>query len=210
MVTPTRGAVGVRDVSCGNRTARRGIENRRCTQAEESEGIVANRLYVGNIPYNLSEEQLRAAFAPHGDVVSASVVMDRATGRSRGFGFVEMATPDAAAKATQAMNGALLEGRPLTVNDARERAPRGPGGPRSFDRGGDRGGFGGDRGGGFGGDRGPPRGGDGDRGGFRGGDGGGRGAGDWGGADRGGPKRRDRDRSDRDPDDRGGGRGGRW
>lgn len=154
---------------------------------------MANRLYVGNLPYNLSEEQLRAAFAPHGDVVSASVVMDRATGRSRGFGFVEMATADAAAKATQAMNGALLEGRPLTVNEARERAPRGPGGPRSFDRGDRGGGFGGDRGGGFGGDRG---------GGF-GGDAGG---------ERGRRRDRDRDRSDRDRDDRGGGGrgGGRW
>ena len=156
---------------------------------------MGNRLYVGNLPYNLSEEQLRAAFAPHGDVVSASVVMDRATGRSRGFGFVEMATADAAAKATQAMNGALLEGRPLTVNEARERAPRGPGGPRSFDRGdrggygGDRGGFGGDRGGGFGGDRG----------------------GDFGG-DRGRRRDRDRDRDRSDRDDRGGGGrgGGRW
>lgn len=175
---------------------------------------MANRLYVGNLPYNLSEEQLKAAFAPHGDVVMASVVMDRATGRSRGFGFVEMATPDAAAKATQAMNGALLEGRPLTVNEARERAPRGPGGPggpggpRSFDRGGDRGGFGGDRGGGF-------------RGGNGGGPGGDPGAGAGPGADRGGDfgspdrsrGRRERDRSDRDPDDHGGGgggRGGRW
>ena len=156
---------------------------------------MGNRLYIGNLPYNLSEEQLRAAFAPHGDVVTASVVMDRATGRSRGFGFVEMATAEAAAKATQAMNGALLEGRPLTVNEARERAPRGaggPGGPRSFDRGGgDRGGFGGDRGG--------------DRGGAPSAD---RGS-DFGGPDR-SRGRRERDRSDRDRDGGGGGGRGRW
>ncbi len=200
MASAPAGAVGVVDASGGIAPTARRRQKRRRAQAQESEGIVANRLYVGNLPYNLSEEQLRAAFAPHGDVVSASVVMDRATGRSRGFGFVEMATADAAAKATQAMNGALLEGRPLTVNEARERAPRGPGGPRSFDRG-DRGGFGGDRGG-YGGDRGG-------YGGDRGGYGGDRGGGDFGGDRSRG--RRERDRSDRDRDDRGGGGGrGRW
>jgi RNA recognition motif-containing protein len=158
---------------------------------------VGNRLYVGNLPYSVTDDSLREAFSPHGEVVSASVVMDRATGRSRGFGFVEMSTGEQAEKATQAMNGALLDGRPLTVNEARERAPR-TGGPR--------GGFGGDRGG-FGGDRGGFRGGNGgDRGGF----GGDRGGGDRGGWDAGGgrgsDRRRERDRSDRDE---GGGRGGR-
>ena len=163
---------------------------------------MGNRLYVGNLPYSVTDDSLRSAFAPHGDVVAASVVMDRATGRSRGFGFVEMATSEAAEKATQAMNGALLAGRPLTVNEARERAPRGAGGP-----GGPRGGFGGDRGGfrggdrgGFGGDRG---GGFGDRGGN---------AGGWGGeagAARGSDRRRDRDRSDREDGGRGGRGGGR-
>lgn len=168
-----------------------------------AEEIVANRLYVGNLPYSVTDESLREAFSPHGEVVSASVVMDRATGRSRGFGFVEMATSEAAEKATQAMNGALLDGRPLTVNEARERAPRAGGGPR--------GGFGGDRGG-FGGDRG----------GFRGGNGGGyggdRGGGGYGGGDRGGwdggggrgsDRRRERDRSDREDGGRGGRGGGR-
>jgi RNA recognition motif-containing protein len=160
---------------------------------------VANRLYVGNLPYSVTDESLREAFAPHGEVVSASVVMDRATGRSRGFGFVEMSTSEQAEKATQAMNGALLEGRPLTVNEARERAPR-TGGPRGG-FGGDRGGYGGDRGG-FRSDRGPPGGGGGGGWGDRGGDRGG-----WdGGGGRGSDRRRERDRSDRED---GGGRGGR-
>lgn len=173
---------------------------------------MGNRLYVGNLPYTVTDDQLKEVFAPHGEVTSASVVMDRATGRSRGFGFVEMSTPEQATKATEQMNGALFEGRPLTVNEARERAPR-TGGPRPFN-GGDRGGFRPDGGG----DRGPPRGPPpGDRGGA-GGNGGG-----WGGGDRGAPpadrggwggdaaggrgpdKRRERDRSDRDE----GGRGGR-
>jgi RNA recognition motif-containing protein len=119
--------------------------------------------------------------------------MDRATGRSRGFGFVEMATAEQAQKATAAMDGALLEGRPLTVNEARERAPRtgGPGGPRSF--GGDRpGGNRFDNGGGA-----PAPAGD-------------RGGGwDGGGPTRGSDKRRERDRSDRDDGGRGGRGGGR-
>lgn len=169
---------------------------------------MGNRLYVGNLPYTVTDDQLKEAFAPHGEVTSASVVMDRATGRSRGFGFVEMATAEAAQKATEAMNGALLEGRPLTVNEARERAPR-AGGPRPFggDRGGFRGGDGGDRGGFRGGDRGGNGGGWG--GGDRGGDRGGWGGGDGGGRGR---DRRDRDRSDREDGGRGGrgGRGGGW
>ena len=156
------------------------------------EGIVGNRLYVGNLSFSITDDSLKQAFAAHGDVVSASVVMDRMTNRSRGFGFVEMATNEAAEKATQGMNGQLLDGRPITVNEARERAPRAP---RSFDRGGGGGGGGygggGGGGGGYGGDRGGG-GGYGDGGGGRGGRGGGGG-------------RRDRDRSDRG----GGGGGGR-
>ena len=153
------------------------------------EESVGNRLYVGNLPYSSTDESLREAFAPHGEVVSSSVVMDRATGRSRGFGFVEMATPEAAQKATEAMNGFMLDGRPLTVNEARERAAGGGGGGggRRFGGGGGFGGDGGDRGG-FGG-------GGGDRGGFGGG-----------GGDRGGGGGRGRDRGDRG--DRGGGGGG--
>lgn len=167
---------------------------------------MGNRLYVGNLPYSTTDDSLREAFAAHGEVVSASVVIDRESGRSRGFGFVEMATGEAAQAATAAMNGALLDGRPLTVNEARERTPGGGG--RRFGGGGG-GGWGGGGGfhdrfherGGGGHDRGGAFGGAGDRG------GGGYGYGDRGG--RGGGRRdrdRDRDRGDRDG---GGGRGGR-
>ncbi len=96
---------------------------------------MANRLYVGNLPYSSTDQSLRELFLPHGEVVSASVVVDRGTGRSRGFGFVEMASAAAAAKATEAMNGFLLDGRPLTVNEAQQRTAGGSrGGPRrTFD-----------------------------------------------------------------------------
>lgn len=82
-------------------------------------------LYVGNLPYSLTSEDLREAFAPHGTVLSAQVVMDRESGRSRGFGFVEM--QDGGEQAVSAMNGASLQGRTITVNEARPRADR----PRS-------------------------------------------------------------------------------
>ncbi len=159
---------------------------------------MGNRLYVGNLPYSTTDDSLREAFAAHGEVVSASVVIDRETGRSRGFGFVEMATAEAAQAATNALNGQLLDGRPLTVNEARERAGGGGGGGRRFGGGGGGGwGGGGGGGGGFGGhDRSGAVNGGGDRG------GGGYGYGDRGGR---GGGRRDRDRGERDGG--GGGRG---
>jgi len=105
------------------------------------------RIYVGNLPYNSTEADLREMFAEHGDVVSASIVMDRETGRSRGFGFIEM--DDATANsAIEKLNGAQFDGRSLVVNEARPREQRsgfGGGG------GGGRGGFGGGGGGGRGG-----------------------------------------------------------
>lgn len=85
------------------------------------------RLYVGGIPYRSTEESLREAFAQAGEVTSVKIIIDRMTGRSRGFGFVEMATPEAAAKAIELWNGKELDGRTLTVNEARpleDRAPR--------------------------------------------------------------------------------------
>ncbi len=175
---------------------------------------MANRLYVGNLPYSTTDDSLREAFSAHGEVVSSSVVLDRATGRSRGFGFIEMATPEQAQKATEAMNGFMLDGRPLTVNEARERAP---GGPRRGGFGGGGGGGFGDRGGGYGGGGGGYGGGGGGYGGGGGGgygDRGGGGGGGFGGrSDRGGGGggRRDRDRGDRwgDGGGGGGGRGGR-
>jgi RNA recognition motif-containing protein len=86
------------------------------------------RIFVGNLPYSVTDADLEAAFSQHGAVESASVVTDRETGRSRGFGFVEMPNAADGEKAIRAMNGADLKGRALTVNEARPRESRG--GPR--------------------------------------------------------------------------------
>lgn len=106
------------------------------------------RLFVGNLAFQTTEEDLRSAFAAHGSVVDAKIITDRETGRSRGFGFLTMANAQEAAAAIAAMNGATIDGRALRVNEAEERRPRagGPGGP-----GGGGGGFGGGPGGGGGG-----------------------------------------------------------
>jgi len=116
---------------------------------------MGNRLFVGNLSFNTTEEALMAAFQEFGEVVEARLMTERETGRSRGFAFVEMATPEAAAKAIEEMNGAVLDGRPLRVNEAEKRPERGGGGG-GF-RGGGGGGRGGDRGGGRGGERGGRR-----------------------------------------------------
>jgi RNA recognition motif-containing protein len=85
---------------------------------------VANKLYVGNLSYRTEQESLRSLFAQFGEVVSATVLTDRDTGRSRGFGFVEMADQEAANAAIQGLNGTEFEGRMLKVNEARERSDR--------------------------------------------------------------------------------------
>ncbi|MEO7091984.1 MAG: RNA-binding protein [Polyangiales bacterium] len=88
-----------------------------------------NRLYVGNLSFNTNTESLQAAFAASGEVRDVKVITDRETGQSRGFAFITMGSPEAATAAINAMNGALLDGRPLRVNEAEERAPGGgPGG----------------------------------------------------------------------------------
>jgi RNA recognition motif-containing protein len=125
---------------------------------------MATKLYVGNLSFQTTSEDLRDHFAQAGNVESASVVEDRMTGRSRGFGFVEMSTAEEAAAAIEQLNGKEFAGRNLTVNEARPRTDRGPG---NFGGGGNRGGYGGGGGGGYGG------GGDRDRGGRGGGGGGG-------------------------------------
>lgn len=89
---------------------------------------MGNRLYVGNLSYDLSTEDLRQAFEPVGQVTDAKVLTDRETGRSRGFGFVTMATSELAQKAIQEMNGYVLGGRSLRVNEAEDRQPRSGGG----------------------------------------------------------------------------------
>ncbi|MCX4246279.1 RNA recognition motif domain-containing protein [Paraliomyxa miuraensis] len=143
------------------------------------------RLFVGNLAFQTTEEGLRAAFEEFGVVTDAKIITDRETGRSRGFAFLTMGSDEDAKKAIEGMNGAMVDGRALRVNEAEERRPRAGGG--------------GGGGGGFG-DR--PRGGGGGGGGFgdrpRRGGGGGGGFGD----DRGGGGRGGYD------DDRGGGRGG--
>src|SRR4029077_7203784 len=143
---------------------------------------MSRKLFVGNLPYSVTSERLQEAFAQFGTVTSSKVIVDRETGRSRGFAFLEMETDDMGAAAMQAMNGALLDGRSIAVREAVERQPGGgggfgggggrdgggfrPRGPRPpYGGGGGGGGYGGgggDRGGGGGGYRG---GGGGDRGG---------------------------------------------
>lgn len=85
-------------------------------------------IFVGNLSFSTRDEDLRSAFSKFGTVDSAQVVMDRDSGRSRGFGFVEMPDAAAAQQAISAMNGADLQGRPLTVNEARPKPARGNGG----------------------------------------------------------------------------------
>jgi cold-inducible RNA-binding protein len=108
------------------------------------------KLYVGNLSYNTSESQLRELFEAHGDVASASLAMDRETGRPRGFGFVEFNNDEHAKAAMAALNGKSVDGRDLTVNEARPREGGGGGG-RGFGGGGGGRGFGGGGGGGGGG-----------------------------------------------------------
>jgi RNA recognition motif-containing protein len=124
---------------------------------------MSTKLFVGNLSFNTTENDLQDAFAAHGQVVEATLMMDRMTGRSRGFAFVTYSTPEEAQKAIEAMHGAQLDGRALTVNIARPKEERPPGGG-GRDRGPRRegGGGGGYGGGGYGG------------GGSRGGGGGGR------------------------------------
>ena len=89
---------------------------------------MSKNLYVGNLAYAVTDDDLREAFAAYGTVTSAKVIMDRETGRSRGFGFVEMA--DGGEAAIDGLNGTELKGRSVTVNEARERKSRGGGGYR--------------------------------------------------------------------------------
>jgi RNA recognition motif-containing protein len=143
---------------------------------------MGNKLYVGNLAYSVRDESLQSAFSQFGTVTSAKVMMDRETGRSKGFGFVEMGNDAEAQAAINGMNGQPLEGRPVVVNEARPREDR----PGGFGGGGGRGGYGGGGGGGGygggggGGGRSPyggggrsPYGGGGGRGGYGGGGGGG-------------------------------------
>jgi RNA recognition motif-containing protein len=128
---------------------------------------MGTRLYVGNLSYNVTEPELRDVFAEGGrNVVEVKVVMDRDTGRPRGFAFVEMGSDDEASAVITSLNGREIQGRPINVSEARARAPRSGGGGGGYGGGGGGGGYGGGGGGGGGG---------------YGGGGGGRGRGDRGG-----------------------------
>lgn len=103
--------------------------------------VIMKKLYVGNLPFDINEQGLRDLFTEHGEVTSASIITDRETGRSRGFGFVEMSDAGDADKAIESMNGVECGGRPLTVNEARAREAGG-GGRGGYNRGGGGGGGG--------------------------------------------------------------------
>ncbi|MGN6637226.1 MAG: RNA recognition motif domain-containing protein [Oryzihumus sp.] len=107
---------------------------------------MGKKLYVGGLPYSVTDSELQRMFEPHGTVRSAQVIMDRDTGRSKGFGFVEMPNDQEAQAAIAALNGQMVGGRSLTVNEARPREDRG-GGRGGSGGGGGRGGYGGGRGG---------------------------------------------------------------
>ncbi len=164
---------------------------------------MGNKLYVGNLAYSVRDDTLLQAFSPFGTVTSAKVMMDRETGRSKGFGFVEMGSDPEAQAAINGMNGQAIDGRAVVVNEARPREERpggfgGGGGSRGGYGGGGGGGYGGGAGGGGGGGRSPYGGGGaggggggrspygGGGGGRSGGGGGGYGGGGGGGGNRGG------------------------
>lgn len=102
--------------------------------------FMGKKLFVGNVPYNITEDELKSAFSEAGEVASVAIITDKMTGRPRGFVFVEMATEEGAQKAIEMMNGKEVAGRALNVNEAKPREDRPMGG-------GDRGGYGGGRGG---------------------------------------------------------------
>ena len=120
---------------------------------------MGNKLYVGNLPYSFRDEDLQRAFSAHGNVTSAKVMMERDTGRSKGFGFVEMGSDAEAQAAINALHGQQQGGRALVVNEARPMEPRPPrsggygGGNGGGYGGGNGGGYGGGNGGGYGGGR---------------------------------------------------------
>lgn len=129
---------------------------------------MGKKLYVGNLPYSVDDATLQSTFAAFGAVTSAKVIMDRDSGRSKGFGFVEMDNDDEANRAIEELNGTDLNGRALNISEARPQEPRSGGGGRGGGfggggRGGGRGGGGGGGGGGYGGGRGGGGGGGGGR-----------------------------------------------
>jgi RNA recognition motif-containing protein len=103
-----------------SRPARRGVTVRRFDASEGA--LMSNNLYVGNLTFNTNNSDLESLFVAHGEVRKAQVITDRDSGKSRGFGFVEMTTADGAQAAIEALNGHSVDGRQLTVNVAKERS----------------------------------------------------------------------------------------
>ena len=101
---------------------------------KDSEENMASKLYVGRLPYATTDDQLKDLFSAHGSVVSAVIIMDRETGRSKGFGFVEMSSDDEAKAAVAALNNSEVEGRQIVVSEARPQEPRAPRGDGGFSR----------------------------------------------------------------------------
>jgi cold-inducible RNA-binding protein len=135
------GSVMILDPMVGNSLAKALVS------VGQQEHHMSNKLYVGNLSYNTTETQLREAFSAHGVVAEVNLMMDRATGRPRGFGFITMNTPEEAQAAIEALNGKSIDGRDLTVNLARPREERsggggGGGGRREYGGGGGGGGGG--------------------------------------------------------------------
>jgi RNA recognition motif-containing protein len=116
------------------------VERNARSYPSEEFSIMGRKLYVGNLPFSATEEQLADTFAECGTVDSAKIIMDRETGRSKGFGFVEMSSDDEAQSAIEKFDGHELEGRPLRVNEAKPQERRGGGGRGGFGGGGGRGG----------------------------------------------------------------------
>jgi cold-inducible RNA-binding protein len=115
----------------------------------KGQDYMAKRIYVGGLPYSATEEELENLFSASGTVTSATIITDRYTGQAKGFGFVEMSTDEEAEAAIAALNGTMMGGRNLTVNEAKEREERPRSGGGGYG-GGNRGGGGGNRGGGYG------------------------------------------------------------
>jgi RNA recognition motif-containing protein len=120
-----------------------GRERSRKGSESKSKVIMSTKLFVGNLSFNTTQNQLQDLFAAHGTVLEVDVIMDKFSGRPRGFAFVSMDTKEGADAAVQALNGKEMDGRALTVNEARPREER----PRSSGGGGGGGGYGGGRGG---------------------------------------------------------------
>ena len=114
----------LRTVKEADRTSARSNTVGRCTTIDKRRESFLMNIYVGNLSYTLSEEVLRDAFTEHGEVTSAKILQDRDTGRSRGFGFVEMPNQSEGEAAISQLNGQDLDGRALRANEARPRPPR--------------------------------------------------------------------------------------